>query len=95
MEHQRLPNVSRNLAPCKDCSERFIACSDKCPKDARGEYGYLAWKAEQNKIKQAEKEYKKSRREDYLRSELREEYNQKYVRSMYGINLYDGKARRK
>ena len=33
--------------PCGDCSERFPACSDKCPKDARGEYGYKAWKAEQ------------------------------------------------
>ena len=95
MEHQRLPGVSRIVAPCKDCSERFTACSDKCPKDARGEYGYLAWKAEQNKIKQAEKEYLKNRREDFLRSEIREDYCQKYVHSKFGINLYDGKARRK
>lgn len=29
-------------SPCKDCPERFIACSDKCPKDLRGEYGYKA-----------------------------------------------------
>ena len=31
-------------SPCKDCPERFIACSDHCPKDERGEYGYKAWK---------------------------------------------------
>ena len=32
--------------PCGNCSERFVACSGNCPKDARGEYGYKAWKAE-------------------------------------------------
>ena len=31
--------------PCNGCTERFIACSDRCPKDARGEFGYKAWKA--------------------------------------------------
>jgi hypothetical protein len=31
--------------PCKDCPERFAACSGKCPKDERGEFGYKAWKA--------------------------------------------------
>ena len=30
--------------PCKDCTERFTACSDRCPKGARGEYGHKAWK---------------------------------------------------
>ena len=30
--------------PCNGCTERFIACSDRCPKDARNEYGYKAWK---------------------------------------------------
>ena len=39
--------------PCKDCAERFLACSDKCPKDARGEYGYKAWKAEMTAMKNA------------------------------------------
>ena len=33
-------------SPCMGCAERFIACSDRCPKDARGEYGYKAWKAQ-------------------------------------------------
>ena len=30
--------------PCNGCTERFTACSDRCPKDARGEYGYKAWR---------------------------------------------------
>lgn len=34
------------ISPCKGCPERFLACAGNCPKDARGEYGYLAWKAE-------------------------------------------------
>jgi hypothetical protein len=41
--------------PCKDCPERFIACSDHCPKDDRGEYGYKAWKAEMAELKKAMK----------------------------------------
>lgn len=32
--------------PCNGCTERFTACSDRCPKDARGEYGHKAWKAQ-------------------------------------------------
>ena len=30
----------RDVSPCKDCTERFIACSDHCPKDERGEFGH-------------------------------------------------------
>ena len=56
-------------APCKGCTERFTACSDRCPKDARGEYGYKAWKAECQKIKDAYNEYKRNRYADYLMSE--------------------------
>ena len=61
--------MSLNNAPCKDCTERFPACSDRCPKDARGEYGYKAWKADHQKAKDAEREYRRKRREDYLMSE--------------------------
>ena len=32
--------------PCNGCTERFIACSGRCPIDARGSYGYAAWKAQ-------------------------------------------------
>ena len=80
MEHQKLPGVIRDECPCKGCTERFIACSDRCPKDERGEYGYKAWKGKINTVKQAEKEYLKSRREDYLRSEVKEANLQKYIR---------------
>lgn len=68
-------------SPCKDCAERFLACSDKCPKDARGEYGYKAWKAELQKEKAAEKEYKLRRREDYMRSEQKESDQAQFARS--------------
>lgn len=61
--------MTPKIAPCKDCAERFPACSDKCPKDIRGEYGYKAWKADYQKLKAAEKEYKRKRREDFLMSE--------------------------
>ena len=56
-------------SPCKGCTERSSACWDKCPKDARGEYGYKAWKAEYRKQQAVEKEYKLQRREDWNRSE--------------------------
>ena len=53
----RLSNNIREVSPCKDCPERFLACSDRCPKDARGEFGYKAWKAEIAKVKKARKDY--------------------------------------
>ena len=71
-------------SPCKGCPERFTACSDKCPKDARGEYGYKAWKADCYKIKAAEKEYNKLRREEYMRSEQREFDQEQFIHSKNG-----------
>ena len=65
-------------SPCKDCPERFLACSDKCPKDARGEYGYKTWKAELQKEQAAEKEYKRRQREDFLMSEQCESTKEKW-----------------
>lgn len=69
------PNKS---SPCKGCEERFLACSDKCPKDARGEYGYMAWKADLQKINAAEREYKRKQREDFLMSENCESSKKKW-----------------
>ena len=70
------------ISPCKDCPERFLACSDKCPKDARGEYGYKAWKAELKKVQDAEKEYKRrSSREDWLRGDMKSEKQWKVINS--------------
>ena len=73
-----------NISPCKGCEERFTACSDRCPKDAMGEYGYQAWKTECQKIKDAHKEYKRKRREDYLMSEQCEDAKKRYVKSRSG-----------
>ena len=63
MEHQRLPGAIRDDSPCKGCSERFCACSDRCPKDERGEYGYKAWKAKIKVVKENRKAYLMQRKE--------------------------------
>lgn len=47
----------RDAPPCKDCTEKFTACHDRCPKDARGEFGYMAWKAKIARVKKARREY--------------------------------------
>lgn len=41
---------SRNIPPCKGCPDRYLACSDHCQKP-----GYLAYKAERDKIREARK----------------------------------------
>ena len=56
-EKQRLPRLIREDAPCRYCTERFPACSGCCPKDARGEFGYKAWKEAIQKIKDNRKAY--------------------------------------
>ena len=73
--------MSLRNSPCNGCTERFTACSDRCPKDARGEYGYKAWRADCQKVKAAQKEYIRKRREDYLRSEQCEAEKYNYARS--------------
>lgn len=71
--------MASKISPCKDCTERFPACSDKCPKDARGESGYKAWKAEYQKQQEAVKEYKMRRREDWMRGDLKTENQRKVI----------------
>ena len=39
--------------PCKGCPDRYTACSDHCKKPE-----YLAWKAEQEKIREARRNYR-------------------------------------
>ena len=56
-KNSRLNLGCREKSPCADCTERFLACSDRCPKDKRGEYGYKAWKAYIEEIKRKRKEY--------------------------------------
>lgn len=57
-ENQRLPRIIRDDSPCNGCTERFYACSDHCPKDKRGEFGYLAWKSRIKEIQSKQKAYK-------------------------------------
>lgn len=61
--------MSLDISPCKGCTERFPACSDRCPKDERGEYGYKAWKTAYQNQQALIKEYKRCLREDFSRSE--------------------------
>ena len=56
-EHNLL--MYRGISPCKDCTEKFTACHDRCPKDERGEFGYKAWVAENDRIKAERNEYLK------------------------------------
>ena len=56
-DNKRLCCGIRDKSPCKDCPERFLACSDKCPKDERGEFGYKAWKAKLDEVKENRKAY--------------------------------------
>ena len=74
--------MANNNCPCKDCPERFISCSDKCPKDLRGGYGYKAWIVDVRKQQAAVKEYKTQRREDYRHSEQCQDAMRKYAKSM-------------
>ena len=62
--------------PCQGCTERFLACADNCPKDARGEYGHKAWKADYKKLQDAIREYKMRSREDFMRSETRQSFSE-------------------
>lgn len=39
--------------PCKGCQDRYTACSDHCQKPE-----FLAWKAEQAKIRAAKRAYR-------------------------------------
>lgn len=48
---------SRDVSPCMNCTERFLACADRCPKDARGEYGYNAWKAKRKSVEDKRRTY--------------------------------------
>lgn len=57
MKDNRLRGPARDKAPCGTCTEKFKACHDHCPKDERGEYGYKAFLAEIEKVKEARRLY--------------------------------------
>lgn len=54
---RKLSGAIRDISPCYECTEKFIACHDRCPKDARGEPGYAAWKAKIERVKNVRKQY--------------------------------------
>ena len=62
-------NLIPDDSPCKDCAERFPACSGRCPKEARGERGYDTWVAQLHDLKEKYAAYVKQHNEDYKRSE--------------------------
>lgn len=43
---------SRDAPPCKDCPDRYLACSDRCKKPE-----YLEWKQKQATIRENRKNY--------------------------------------
>ena len=57
---QRVPGTVRDTSPCKDCEERYRACSDKCDR-------YKAWKAEIERVKMVRKNYLDNRHEELKR----------------------------
>lgn len=57
MKGREIPGIIRDVSPCNGCTERFPACSGKCPIDERGGYGYNAWIAELERVKKARKDY--------------------------------------
>ena len=67
MDEKRPPKTTRDNSPCAFCQERFIACSDRCPKDLRGDYGHKAWKADLAAIKKKRKEFLEVWSEDMRR----------------------------
>lgn len=42
--------VTREMSPCKDCTDRYEACWGKCEK-------YKAWKSRLDKVNKRRKEY--------------------------------------
>ena len=42
--------VTREVSPCKGCTDRFTACHDKCEK-------YKAWKSRLGEVNKRRKEY--------------------------------------
>lgn len=55
------PATTREDSPCHHCTEKVMACHDRCPKDKRGEYGYKAWLADLEQIKAAQRQYERDK----------------------------------
>lgn len=52
------------MSPCKGCRDRNPGCHDKCEP-------FQAWKQDDRRLKEAQKEYNRKCREDWMHSEER------------------------
>lgn len=53
-----LSGSSREMSPCNGCTEKFDYCHGRRPKDARGEKGFAAYRAEIERINEQRRQYK-------------------------------------
>ena len=62
MNYRQPTSATREIAPCKGCTDRYIACHDNCQR-------YQAWKAEVYEVQQKRNEFnrKNGRKEWDLR----------------------------
>ena len=61
MNGMRITVSIRDVSPCKDCTEKFLGCHGRCPKDERGEFGYMAFRAEVARVNAARANYEKTK----------------------------------
>lgn len=66
-DRQKIAGPVRDRAPCDGCTERFTACSDRCPKDERGAYGYKAFRKRIDEVNEARRRYALERHNSILR----------------------------
>ena len=66
------PMPNRNKPPCKGCEQRQCGCHDRCQRPE-----YLAWKAENEKIRLARSAYQKP---SWITGELDPEKYRKHKR---------------
>ena len=71
---KRIPSVIRDISPCAECTEKFTACHDRCPKDLRGDFGYKAWKAKAQQVKDARNAYLDEKARDYEEQKRRKSW---------------------
>lgn len=74
---RRPPAVMRGVSPCANCTEKFRACHDRCPKDERADPkdpGYKMWLEQVNKVKATRKAIVESRRQDYIEERRRSKW---------------------
>lgn len=80
VDASRIHGVMRGTSPCADCTERFSACHDNCPKDKRADPkdpGYKMWKAQTDEVKKKKQSHKKAHFDDYKAERRRDAWRRK------------------